>query len=1292
MQNTDADKTITTKEHRVDPTAVPLSSSDNKSQIQGSSETTVTSTLSVTSTPHLATSVETSVATSVATATTLLTTSVIRTTEIPTTVTQKTTTVTTTAPKVSTATSATTKQLVITTTAPGTAPTTPSVTIVTSTTPQATSAKAPLTTVSPATPVSGRATAPTTTTTTPQALTSVKSPTIQQAPTSVKVATTTSPTTRTITPQTVVLAKAPTTQEPVKPATSTTPITPQTQASPKAPIALATAPETQVPTKAPTTQATTLQISTQQHPQVAITTPTTSTPTTPVATSTSKIIITTTTPSKTATQTETTTSKETPITSKKLSAATKTSSKNISKSPTPSQESPKDTKAKTRSRLSTAIRKLSKTNKKKDSPTHKPVSVEESKTTEAPLPESKTAPTAVSGSTEQIAVESTKSTSIAVTAETKTTTEEDSKSKTKPRLTKRFILSSLRKSKTSAPKTNDPSQAETIASKQKQAKGPITKKVITTIEKSKQETKIATDDIVAAPPTDRVRKVEITISGKKIEQTTGNGKHLSISNTTAIASSPSETDYLTPLEDSPKELSTAIVHETSIASSTTTTSPSPSKKKKLKSTKSHSSDSNKTTTTTAKQTTTTTTSSTTQTLANIPAQIKSTEEKFVITQSIRDIPPSERAPAKPSRATPSSQTATTTGAVRKPSNTRSTATVVASRTIIQRLIKGSSASSSATNGKATKKKQQQQQQRTTTVAHSTQKVVETELMQTTQETLQRGHRFPTPSSPPSTLATVTTTSAPTTTATTSSSGKESPKQSSSPIASPNKTQCTPLSAVVADAVDVDAIAAAADTAKAHHSQRLIQLQLESNDSLSFSSSLPPTPPDEDPLSLKSNSSNEIIKSYTSYISEGREEEEERNSSAYSATETRSPQHRYTSSHTAIALSEPEAVQLIAEESVLTVSTIGVDELASSAESAQLSDYCGNKIKGSNKTGYIFSQQYSQDSQKIIQIPDISTASAPAPVHFAVGSAVRPPLTHFEQRSYDSNSSDSLSVVSEASRRRIHFLAQPTLSDEFESDELNRDLQKRFSEYSLESENDSIDKHMPAFGDLTMDQEVEPTIMTSSNTEKREHLYKILVIGELGTGKTSFIKRYVHQFFSQNYRATIGVDFALKVLNWDANTIVRLQLWDIAGQERFGNMTRVYYKEAVGAFIVFDVTRSGTFDCVSKWKEDLDSKVQLPDGSRIPCILLANKCDQEKQGIVTTPEKMDEYVRENGFVGWFETSAKENINIDEAAKALVNKILLNDKLITAADLADSDKFNLNNQGDQSGADSKTKCSC
>nr|XP_029719746.1 ras-related protein Rab-32-like isoform X2 [Aedes albopictus]XP_029726423.1 ras-related protein Rab-32 isoform X2 [Aedes albopictus] len=215
-------------------------------------------------------------------------------------------------------------------------------------------------------------------------------------------------------------------------------------------------------------------------------------------------------------------------------------------------------------------------------------------------------------------------------------------------------------------------------------------------------------------------------------------------------------------------------------------------------------------------------------------------------------------------------------------------------------------------------------------------------------------------------------------------------------------------------------------------------------------------------------------------------------------------------------------------------------------------------------------------------------------------------------------------------------------------------------------------------------------MSTAPTEKREHLYKILVIGELGTGKTSFIKRYVHQFFSQNYRATIGVDFALKVLNWDQNTIIRLQLWDIAGQERFGNMTRVYYKEAVGAFIVFDVTRSATFDAVIKWKQDLDSKVQLPDGKPIPCILLANKSDQQKQGIVTTPAKLDEYVKEHGFAGWFETSAKENVNIEEAAKSLVNKILTNDKQNNAGEIVDSDRFAL--AGGSKDPHQKKNCAC
>ncbi|XP_008834923.1 ras-related protein Rab-32 [Nannospalax galili] len=187
----------------------------------------------------------------------------------------------------------------------------------------------------------------------------------------------------------------------------------------------------------------------------------------------------------------------------------------------------------------------------------------------------------------------------------------------------------------------------------------------------------------------------------------------------------------------------------------------------------------------------------------------------------------------------------------------------------------------------------------------------------------------------------------------------------------------------------------------------------------------------------------------------------------------------------------------------------------------------------------------------------------------------------------------------------------------------------------------------------------PGATATAAPETREHLFKVLVIGELGVGKTSIIKRYVHQLFSQHYRATIGVDFALKVLSWDHRTLVRLQLWDIAGQERFGNMTRVYYKEAVGAFVVFDLSRSSTFEAVLKWKSDLDSKVHLPNGNPIPAVLLANKCDQKRDSS-QSPSQLDQFCKDHGFTGWFETSAKDNINIDEATRFLVENILANDQ--------------------------------
>ncbi|XP_076605344.1 ras-related protein Rab-32 [Chaetodon auriga] len=186
---------------------------------------------------------------------------------------------------------------------------------------------------------------------------------------------------------------------------------------------------------------------------------------------------------------------------------------------------------------------------------------------------------------------------------------------------------------------------------------------------------------------------------------------------------------------------------------------------------------------------------------------------------------------------------------------------------------------------------------------------------------------------------------------------------------------------------------------------------------------------------------------------------------------------------------------------------------------------------------------------------------------------------------------------------------------------------------------------------------------SSATLWMEKLFKVLVIGDQGVGKSSIVLRYVNKRFDERYKASIGVDFGLKTIEWDRQTVVRLQLWDIAGQERFKKMSRVYYRGAMGAVVVFDMTNSSTLEAAAEWKQDLDSKVSLDSGRPVPAVLLANKCDiiGRDRDLVSS---LDGFCKDNSFAGWFETSAKDNINIDEAGAFLVKQMMLCDTSLSA----------------------------
>jgi small GTP-binding protein len=156
------------------------------------------------------------------------------------------------------------------------------------------------------------------------------------------------------------------------------------------------------------------------------------------------------------------------------------------------------------------------------------------------------------------------------------------------------------------------------------------------------------------------------------------------------------------------------------------------------------------------------------------------------------------------------------------------------------------------------------------------------------------------------------------------------------------------------------------------------------------------------------------------------------------------------------------------------------------------------------------------------------------------------------------------------------------------------------------------------------------------SKAKEQLFKLVIIGDASTGKSSLLRRYCDNEFIDKYTCTIGVDFQIKILKMPDQSIVKLQIWDTAGQERFKVMTKSYYRSAKGCLIVYDITRRETFENVKAWAEQFAQSNSQQ--SKQSVLILGNKKDLEDKRQVQL-EEGEQLAKEIGC-HFHEVSAKE----------------------------------------------------
>uniref|UniRef100_A0ACD5TJX9 Uncharacterized protein n=2 Tax=Avena sativa TaxID=4498 RepID=A0ACD5TJX9_AVESA len=178
-----------------------------------------------------------------------------------------------------------------------------------------------------------------------------------------------------------------------------------------------------------------------------------------------------------------------------------------------------------------------------------------------------------------------------------------------------------------------------------------------------------------------------------------------------------------------------------------------------------------------------------------------------------------------------------------------------------------------------------------------------------------------------------------------------------------------------------------------------------------------------------------------------------------------------------------------------------------------------------------------------------------------------------------------------------------------------------------------------------------------------YLFKMVLIGDSGVGKSNILSRFTRNHFSLDSKSTIGVEFATKSLQMEGKTI-KAQIWDTAGQERYRAITSAYYRGAVGALLVYDITKLQSFENVNRWLRELRDHAD----SSIVIMMVGNKSDLLHLRAVS--EDQGKALAEKEGLFFLETSAMEAVNVEEAFQTIITEVygIVNKKALAAKEAA------------------------